>query len=107
MNEEGIYEEPSTAAGQPTTEASAPGGGGVQSSTGDGGKKVDPISAGPNTGNTIAGRWTDAAAGVDSSRKAGDEAASDSSEMTDESDAAGRQTGGPDTAHMDRRALQA
>jgi len=56
MDESGVYEDPGTRGDQPNTEASSPEGPGVGSANAMGGNKPDPISAGPQLGNTIAGR---------------------------------------------------
>lgn len=56
MDESGVYDDIGTRGDQPTTEGSRPEGGGVKSGNAAGRNKPDPVSAGPQLGNTIAGR---------------------------------------------------
>jgi hypothetical protein len=95
MEDSGIYDEPGTGGQQPTTESSAPDGGGVFSRTAEGANKVDPVSAGPNLGNTIAGRTAESGTvggldGLGSGR-------ADAGSRRDEPTGQTNQTGGTDT----------
>ncbi|MBV9279895.1 MAG: hypothetical protein JOZ41_07425 [Chloroflexi bacterium] len=92
MDEQGIYEDPGTGGATPTTEGSRPEGGGVHSGSADGRNKVDPVSAGPNLGSTIAGR-TGTAGGLGPAGAGG--AATDS--MRDAPTGTGSQTGSTKT----------
>jgi len=58
-DEEGVYLDSGTNGAQPTVEGTGPDGRGVGSNSSAGANKVDPMSSGPTTGNTIAGRTVD------------------------------------------------
>lgn len=58
-DEEGVYLDSGTNGAQPTVEGTGPDGRGVGSNSSAGANKRDPMSSGPTTGNTIAGRTVD------------------------------------------------